>query len=140
MLRLPEFAVPVNCDVDGIRHVIDNLLSNAAKYSPAGSEIEVTVDVEADGVVIRVADEGIGVPAADAERIFERGFRATNAVDIAEGLGLGLYVAAAIVREHGGTLSVTPRPCGSVFTCRLPLAQSLAIPRFHAVLDPYTLH
>jgi signal transduction histidine kinase len=75
--------------------------------------------------VVHVADCGIGIPSAGRDRIFELGYRTDNAAAVAQGLGLGLYIASAIVRRHGGRLEATERVSGgSVFTLRLPRADT----------------
>ncbi len=79
---------------------------------------------EGDLGVIRVADRGIGIREADRARLFELGYRTENAAAVASGLGLGLYIASAIVQLHGGTLDAAARDGGgSVFTIRLPLVR-----------------
>jgi len=112
-------------DTPRLERVLDNLLSNARKYSPVGSMIGVSVgrDVDTDGAwaVLTVADTGIGIPAADLPRITERFYRAANAVGIAEGTGIGLAGAKQIVAQHGGTIAVasTERE-GTTVTVQLP--------------------
>ncbi|MDQ6603432.1 MAG: PAS domain-containing sensor histidine kinase [Chloroflexota bacterium] len=112
-------------DTPRLERVLDNLLSNARKYSPAGSMIGVTVgrNIDTDGTwaVLTVADMGIGIPAADLPRITERFYRAANVVGIAEGTGIGLAGAKQIVAQHGGTISVasTERE-GTTVTVQLP--------------------
>ena len=123
---------------DGFRleRVLDNLLSNAVKYSPAGGEIAVCVAVERDGAWARLAvrDAGVGIPAADLPRVFERFHRAGNVGAVA-GTGIGLAGARQIVEQHGGTLAVQSREgAGSTFTVRLPLASGGAAP--HHRPDP----
>jgi signal transduction histidine kinase len=124
-LMMPDAPLLLDCDVERIGRVIENLLTNAIKYSPDGGPVEVSA-LEQDGLaVVRVEDSGIGIPAVHRERLFELGFRTDKAAAVAPGLGLGLYIAAAIVRRHGGTLEAAERDAGgSVFTVRLPLVGS----------------
>ena len=106
-----------------LRQAIDNLVSNAIKYSPQGAPVDVTLAAVDHSVVIRIADQGIGVPAAEADRIFERFSRASNALtqQIA-GTGLGLSFVRAVVEEHGGSVVLESREAeGSTFEVRLPL-------------------
>ena len=108
-----------------VQRVVDNLLSNAIKYSAQGGDVDVEVSVEegagAQWAVMRVTDQGIGIPAADLPRIFERFRRGQNVAGI-EGTGLGLSGAKQIVEQHGGTLEVqSEEERGSTFTVRLPL-------------------
>jgi signal transduction histidine kinase len=101
--------------------VLGNLLSNAIKYSPAGGDVVVTLDREGEAAVLSVRDEGIGIPAADVPRLFERFQRAGNVSDIA-GTGLGLATARQIVEQHGGTIGVSSiHGAGTTVTVRLPL-------------------
>jgi PAS domain S-box-containing protein len=109
-----------------MRRVLANLLTNAAKYSPPGSEIEVRLWREGgadDGwALIAVRDRGIGIPAADLPRIAERFHRAANVPADVPGTGLGLHSARYILELHGGSLSVeSEEGRGSTFTVRLPL-------------------
>ncbi len=106
-------------DGDRLREVIGNLLSNAAKFSPAGTAVAVAVESTGGQAVVTVTDSGIGIEPRDAERVFERFFRASNRV---EGAGLGLYMSRAIVEAHGGTLALASEPGrGSRFTVAIPL-------------------
>jgi signal transduction histidine kinase len=124
-LELPEKA-PVIGEWDAVRvaQVLTNLLSNAAKYSPPESPITVTVESQADSVVLSVRDEGIGIPGEDLPRLFQRYARAHNAVaqDI-EGLGLGLYLCRGIVEAHGGRIWATSPGVGqgATMVVQLPL-------------------
>jgi signal transduction histidine kinase len=126
-IRVVASADPVGTwDASRLARVVDNLLSNAIKYSPAGGEIVVEVAEECceDGrvhAILRVRDSGVGIPAADVERIFERFYRAANVGSIG-GMGIGLTGARQIVQQHGGTLSVQSREgAGSTFSLSLPL-------------------
>ena len=124
-LMMPDSPLPLECDVERIGRVIENLLTNAIKYSPNGGPVEVSVVEDGGVAVVMVADRGIGIPSAGRDRIFELGYRTDNAAAVAPGLGLGLYIASAIVRRHGGRLDATERGSGgSVFTLRLPLVDT----------------
>lgn len=111
-------------DAFRIERVVDNLLSNATKYSPAGGDVTVSVTREHDDwAIIAVRDAGIGIPAADLPRIFEPFQRASNVGPIS-GTGIGLAGARQIATEHGGTLGVQSAVgAGTVATLRLPLAR-----------------
>jgi two-component system, OmpR family, phosphate regulon sensor histidine kinase PhoR len=106
-----------------IAQLLSNLISNALKFTQDGGRVEVRLGVEANQVVLAVADTGIGIPAVDQERIFERFYRTTIATQQAvPGTGLGLTVAKAIVEAHNGTITVDSHEGrGSVFKVRLPL-------------------
>jgi K+-sensing histidine kinase KdpD len=105
-----------------VEQVARNLLANAAKYSPAGSDVEVSVAHEEDEVVVRVLDAGIGIEPADAERLFELFYRSPHASRQAAGAGIGLFVCRQLVEAMGGRIWATPRSeGGSEFGFALPV-------------------
>jgi len=115
---------------DAVRlgRVLDNLLGNAIKYSPDGGNIMVSVtreEITGGGyALLAVHDEGIGIPADDQPRVFERFQRARNAVGRLSGSGIGLANVRQIVEQHGGTIGLQSREgVGSTFTVRLPLRE-----------------
>ncbi|MET8223190.1 HAMP domain-containing sensor histidine kinase [Streptomyces sp. NPDC005301] len=111
-------------DPQRVRQVLDNLLTNAAVHTPAGTPVSVAVSVAAGQVRVRVADAGPGVPAADRERVFDRFYRVDKARSRDRGgSGLGLAVARSLVRAHGGTIELGTEPGGTVFTVLLPLGR-----------------
>jgi signal transduction histidine kinase len=106
--------------------VLDNLLANAIKYSPAGGRIVVTLGQDQrqgeDWAVLTVQDEGVGIPAVDLAHIFERFRRGSNVTGRFAGTGIGLSGARRIVEQHGGTIAVeSEQGRGSMFTVSLPL-------------------
>ncbi len=109
-------------DVDRVRQLLDNLIENAVKYSPAESEVLVRTWREGDAAHLSVTDHGIGIPAADLPRLFDRFHRGSNVDDRRfQGLGLGLYICRAIVEEHGGEISAQSElGMGSTFHVVLP--------------------
>jgi PAS domain S-box-containing protein len=113
----------VVADPDRMRQVVDNLLSNALKYSSDGTDIDVSVTVEDGAVLTAVSDYGIGIPKDEIPQLFERFHRARNVSSrYYGGLGLGLYIARAIIEAHGGNIMViSEEGKGSTFTMRLPL-------------------
>ncbi len=115
--------VTVRGDALALRRAALNLVENAIKYTPAGGKVELSL-TSGDGFAsLTVQDTGIGIAAADQERIFER-FVRLDAARAREtgGTGLGLSIARAIVVAHGGTLDVQSEAgSGSRFTMRLPL-------------------
>lgn len=114
----PGAATAVGADRARMRQVLDNLLSNAVRHTPAGTRVTIEVFSDAGHVVLRVADDGPGMAPEAADRVFERFFRADAANH--PGSGLGLAIVAAIVKAHGGTVSVQSRLGeGTVFTVRL---------------------
>jgi two-component system, OmpR family, sensor kinase len=116
-LRISQGA-RIDLDPVRVRQALVNLLSNSARYSPPGSTISVELGAEPGGISISVADECSGIRAADQHRIFRRGQRAHLEP---AGAGLGLYVARAIARAHGGDLTVrSGRAGGCRFSLTLP--------------------
>jgi signal transduction histidine kinase len=102
-----------------IRQVLTNMLSNAARYTPAGSPLEVTVRRAGETVELGVRDHGPGIRPEDAERLFERHVRLS---DDGSGSGLGLYVSRQLARAHGGDLvAEQPEGGGALLVLRLPL-------------------
>jgi two-component system, OmpR family, sensor kinase len=122
-----------------LRQVIDNLLANVRAHTPPGTTATVRVDHRGGGAVLSVEDDGPGVPPEQAERLFERFYRADESRSRASGgSGLGLSIVWAIVAAHGGTVSAASREGGgSVFTVTLPLAPGEAGgPEPAAAADP----
>ena len=120
-IEMPAEPVIVSFDRGRLRHVLDNVVGNALKYS--GGTVSVRVAAIGDGVNIEVADTGIGIPEGEVERIFTRFGRGTNARSRGiAGSGVGLYVAKKIVDVHGGRLVVrSVENQGSTFSIMLPL-------------------
>ena len=87
-----------------IEQVLRNLLANAAKYSPSGSTVEVKVDNEADGVAVRVLDDGPGIARAEVEQLFSLFYRSPATAASAAGAGIGLFVSRQLVDAMGGRM------------------------------------
>jgi signal transduction histidine kinase len=122
--RLSELVGP--WDADRLARVLENLLTNAIKYSPSARPVVVHIDREdePDGpqAVLSVVDRGVGIPAADLPHIFERFHRGGNVSGRIAGTGLGLWGSQRIVAQHGGTISiVSVEGEGTTVTVRLPL-------------------
>ena len=116
--------MPMVGDAKLLFQVFSNLLSNAIKYSPAGGAIEVDAEIVADEVVVVIADRGIGIPAADLDRLFERYHRGSNVSGIV-GTGVGLYLVKIAVELHGGGIEVKSNEGdGSRFGIRLPVKRA----------------
>jgi PAS domain S-box-containing protein len=122
-LNFPSDFPVVQGDEVQLRQVIDNLLSNALKYSPDGGEIEVGGEVDDHTVSVYVRDQGVGLTEADQEQVFDRFYRVDGALTRkTQGTGLGLYLAKAIITAHGGTMHVESEPGkGSTFIFTLLL-------------------
>lgn len=137
VLRVDVPTAPVFALIDKVRmrRVLNNLLSNALKYSPIGGEIVVRACTEVTGhdtvhLVIEVADHGIGIPAADLPHIFKPHHRGVNAVASAVGSGLGLAGVLAIIHQHGGNIEVdSEEGAGTTFRLYVPLIGSAATTR-----------
>lgn len=107
-------------DPPWLHELFANLLDNGIKYTHAGGRVEVTIERTREAVIVRVRDDGIGVPAEDLARIFEPFYRVGDR-SMAPGVGLGLPISREIARAHGGELSVESPPGeGTTFTVRLP--------------------
>ena len=113
-------------DRDRLAQVLDNLLSNALKFTPPGGRVVVALADDGPQVRIAVADTGVGIPAADQPHLFDRFYRARNATGRSvPGLGLGLTIVQTIVEGHGGTVSVrSENGAGACFTVLLPAVGS----------------
>jgi PAS domain S-box-containing protein len=111
--------VAAQADPDKLRQVLDQLVSNAVKYSPDGGTVTVSARRKDGAVEVAVADEGVGIPASERERIFSKFYKAGGA----QGTGLGLFIAQGLVREMGGRMWVdSEEGRGSRFAFELPAA------------------
>lgn len=117
----------VRADPALLDRVIDNLVTNAVKYSPDPAPVSVSLRSEGDVALIEVADRGPGIPDTERQRIFRR-FMRGDAAEGVDGLGLGLALVAEVVQWHGGTVVGLDRPGGgSVFRVSLPLAAAALV-------------
>jgi two-component system OmpR family sensor kinase len=107
---------------DRLQQVVGNLVDNAVRHTPSGHSVTVSLSAEGADSVLRVIDEGPGIPAADLANLFQRFYRSQYSRDRATGgAGLGLSIVKAIVTSHRGTIEAENRPKGgAVFTVRLP--------------------
>jgi signal transduction histidine kinase len=122
-VHLPDEPVVADVDPGRLSTILRNLIDNAIKYSPSGGVIDCTVESGAEMAVITVSDQGIGIDPEQAGRLFQRFERGRVGERPAQGVGLGLYIARALARLHGGDISATGRQFGgSQFVVTLPLA------------------
>jgi two-component system sensor histidine kinase KdpD len=121
VLEIDDDVPSVTVDEMQIDQVLTNLLENAARHSPPGGEIRLSVEHTGDDVVVRVADDGPGVPVEDRERVFEAFYRGASIPD-SPGTGLGLAIANAIVKAHDGRVWVEDTPGGgATFAFEIPV-------------------
>jgi two-component system sensor histidine kinase KdpD len=118
----------LSLDMVLFEQVLFNLLDNAAKHAPAGSEIRVSAEnagerVPGKHVIVRISDEGPGIPAGETDRIFEKFYRGGGPDRRRAGTGLGLAICRGFVEAMGGTITATHRSdrSGAVFTITLPV-------------------
>ena len=121
----------VRVDPQRFAQVVDNLVSNAVKYTPAGGRVEVDLSVTRRPVELVVLDTGIGISMRDRNHVFSRFFRAQQAARKSiQGIGLGLSITKAIVDSHGGRIEVeSEEGRGSTFRVWLPLDLTEPAPR-----------
>lgn len=122
--RLADELPPVHADRERIREVLENLISNAIKYSPDGGTIRVAARSEGQRAVVSVSDDGIGIPQEVQGQLFNRFYRVDNRMRrTTQGAGLGLFLSRAIVEAHGGRIWVNSRPGrGARFSFSVPLS------------------
>ncbi|RYY55067.1 MAG: PAS domain-containing protein [Chitinophagaceae bacterium] len=120
----PSPELTVKADREKIEQVIVNLVSNAVKYSPGGTVVDIHCRAEGDEAVITVKDEGMGIPKQDMEKMFTRFYRVENSrTKTISGFGIGLYLSAEIVKRHHGRIWVdSEKGKGSSFHFTIPLA------------------
>ena len=118
-----DAAILVQADKGRMFRILNILLSNAIKFTPAGGDVRVSVSHTDEAVRLEVADTGIGIAAADQQRLFDRFFRTSTVVEQHfPGTGLGLYIARAIVEAHSGSITVHSEPGeGTSFVVELPV-------------------
>lgn len=112
-------------DKERIKWVLNNLIENAIAYTPESGTVRISLQVAEHRLFVRVKDSGIGIKPEDRANIFERFYRAKNAIDKRQqGNGLGLYIARTIATDHGGDLSFTSNTegPGTTFTLSLPVS------------------
>jgi signal transduction histidine kinase len=122
-LELPSSSLIGRVDAARVAQVLDNVVSNAVKYTPEGGALRVSLTREGDDALILIADTGRGISKNDQARVFERFFRSHEVRDAAiQGVGIGLSIAKTITEAHGGTITIDSEPGkGATFIIRLPL-------------------
>lgn len=120
-IEMPADLPPVQADKPGLTAVVQNLLENAVKYSPTAAPVIFTAEQRNGKLSFRIADQGIGIPTAEKEVVFEKFYRIGNEeTRQTTGTGLGLFIVRQVVKAHGGNIIVTDNtPLGTVFTVNL---------------------
>jgi two-component system sensor histidine kinase GlrK len=128
-LNIDSQAAMVEADPEKLRSILDNLVSNAVKFSPPGGSITVKARVQAGEAVIEVMDSGPGVPPEERESIFNLFFRGRGKGEGTriKGSGLGLAIARELVEAHGGHIAVVPEGTGGHFRVTLPRRSARAL-------------
>jgi signal transduction histidine kinase len=125
--KLAIGALPVNADKEELGRVLDNLINNSLSYSAAPARLFIDVSRDSERALVRVKDDGIGIPEDQRNQVFDRFYRGANpAVAKVPGVGLGLYISRQLAEHHSGSLvleSSTPEE-GTVFTLAIPLVGS----------------
>ncbi|MGV3722467.1 MAG: PAS domain S-box protein, partial [Actinomycetota bacterium] len=124
-VTLPDEPLPLDADPVRLAQVVNNLINNAAKYTPEGGQIEVSAFRDGESVVIQVRDNGIGIPGDMLSKVFETFTQIGRAIDRAQGgLGIGLSLVRRLVELHGGTVRAWSAGVdqGSTFSVTLPVA------------------
>ena len=126
-LDVPDRGLLVHADHSALGLVASNLISNALKYSPPGTPVDVTMSADGPVVVVSVRDRGEGIPLSEQERVFDRFYQVGRVHTRRNGgVGLGLYIARRLVEAMGGRLWVESQPgAGSTFFFTLPLVAAV---------------
>jgi len=118
-LHTPDAPLIIQANERQIARMVDNLLDNALKFTPAGGTVTLEVRALPGGVELSIVDTGIGIPAEDLPKLFGRFHRGRN-VGAYPGHGLGLAISQAIVEDHGGRITVESDGTGTQVVVRLP--------------------
>jgi signal transduction histidine kinase len=128
VVDLPTEPLRAEADPDKLRQIVAQLVDNAVKYSPGGGTVTIAARRKTETVEFSVADEGIGIPQAEQQRIFRKFYRADSPIDGDEarsGTGLGLFIAQGLVTAMGGRIWVeSAEGRGSSFAFELPAARA----------------
>ena len=126
-VSLPDKKLIISANPQSMGQMVDNLVSNAIRYTKAGGKVAVKLSRDDGVVTLVVEDSGIGIPAEDIDRIGEEFYRSRNAKQFAPtGTGIGMRIVREIIRHHGGNLSIESKENeGTTFTVEMPLTSSL---------------
>ncbi|MEP6811809.1 MAG: HAMP domain-containing sensor histidine kinase [Actinomycetota bacterium] len=125
----PELSIPLTGDAGRLAQLLDNLVSNAIKFTPSGGRVEVLAGLTEELAWVEVRDTGIGINTEDREHLFNKFFRTQAATKASiQGTGLGLAISKAIVQAHGGSIRVeSEEGSGSTFRIDLPASQPVPV-------------
>ena len=116
--------VEVPADERRLKQALFNLISNAIKFTPAGGSIRLEARRSGNELILAVTDTGVGIPAVDQERVFEK-FERGNPQARESGAGLGLSLVKSLIELHGGSVSIESRPsAGTTIHCHLPASRA----------------
>jgi signal transduction histidine kinase len=124
-VQLPPDPVPVAADATQLGRILDNLINNGLSYTTKQPQLSIRVSSEGGSALVRVADNGVGIPASERDRVFERFHRTSDpAFRQVTGTGLGLFIGRQLAEGHAGSLSIesSTADAGTVFALALPLA------------------
>ncbi len=123
--------MPVEADASQLARVLDDLINNALTYTVRRPQLVIGLSTHSRSATVRVADNGIGIPKDERERVFDRLYRVADPRLAVPGIGLGLYISRHLAEDFGGTLVVessTPGT-GTVFALTLPLSRTTSAAR-----------
>src|SRR5262249_5034202 len=138
-VSVPDRPLVVEADVVRLAQVVSNLLDNAAKYTPRGGTVRLTLSAEEEHAVFRVRDDGVGISQEWLSKIFEPFMQINTSIDRATGgLGIGLALVKSLVDLHGGVVEAVSDGVGtgSEFVVRIPLVADAPAPRHSAEAPP----
>jgi signal transduction histidine kinase len=126
VVNLPPGPVPIEADEDHLGRVMDDLMNNAFTYTIRTPRLAIRLSTRSRKAILRVEDNGVGIPADERERVFDRLYRVVDPQVIVPGIGLGLYICRQLAQSYGGSLVVesSTRGKGSVFALALPLSRT----------------
>ncbi len=139
--EIPPDLPVISADPNRLASVVENLVSNAIKYTHAGGTVAISAGVEGEELLIRVKDNGYGIALEEQAKVFDPFYRGNQGRRFKQGMGLGLSIARDLVEAHGGTITLESEPgAGSLFTIHLLLSkdeqQSTVLPRYVADKEP----
>jgi len=127
-VELPPDPVPVEADASRLGRVLDDLINNALTYTIRTPRVVIGLSTKSRRAILRVTDNGVGIPESERERIFDRLYRIPDPQVVVPGIGLGLYICRRLVESFGGSVAVesSTTGAGTVFAIRLPLSRTIS--------------